>query len=183
MCYFLTTYLRSDSKLNSVREIADHFQIDWEPIDNASIREQIDRSITQYVTTKGICQCYLAPTGQWDRTLDKELDLEKDIKKHHQKGWSNNKIQRWVKEKEKTRESKLDSMKTSGLDGNNWLIFIREVIGTGSAYSIGMLFHFYSGDLDAESINLKVQTTHKIDKIDGWFLQNLKVDHFYWFTA
>lgn len=181
MCFFLTGYLKSDSDVKAVRKIAIDHNLAWTPIKNDSIMEQLESGATQYLTNKEICGCYLSPTGHWWVTNTKDSDLEKKVKKLRKKGWSESKINKWVEEKEKDISRKFDSLVTSGLDGKNWLSFLSEVFESGSASSVGVLFHFY-GDLEKETIDLISETSHSIGEIDEWFLQNLKMDHFYWFT-
>ena len=180
MCFFLTAYLKTGSDIKAVREMAIDHNLAWEPIKNDSIANQLESGVTQYLTTKGICGCYLSPTGHWWVMNKKDSDIEKKIKKLQKKGWSESKIIKWVEEKEKDINRKLDSLVTSGLDGKNWLSFLKEVFESGSADSIGVLFHFY-GDLEKEVIDLIDETSHRIEDVDEWFLQNLRVDHFYWF--
>jgi hypothetical protein len=79
-------------------------------------------------------------------------DLAKHATKLHKKGWSEAKIQRSIQERTLAREKPRPGIPESA---DRWIMFLREILSSKRTPKIGLITHFYEGDIETEDFHIK----------------------------
>lgn len=184
MCHFITAILSSDAKEALVKRLAKTYGLNWRPIENPTIIEQLEKGEIQYLTTRGQCDCGTA-LGTAIRNSDKresETSYWNEIHEFRKKGWSDNKIQRWLGEKEKVKKRKArieEEMVKSDTEIERWMLFIEKIFENEAAGSVGVLIHNYSGDIESERIKIKMRKSQSINKVKKEYFMKMEEDTIY----
>ena len=147
MCHFITTTLPAGLPSEAVETIARNHGRNWLAMSNKYVARYLDEGEQYFYTTQGHCDCGTSLGSSRVGEKD-ESKLSKQLEKLRREGWSETKIERWLNDKEKAR---LNRPKT-GDDAAIWVALIGEVLGSTDAKYVGLLLHFYSGDLNDEQI-------------------------------
>jgi hypothetical protein len=108
-------------------------------------------------------------------------NLAQKLKRFRKKGWSEPKIETWLKEWErKTRNIKTHAEQFP-VSAERWVAFVIGTLNSGQVESVGLLLHWYSGALDTERIDLKRTEKFGARKVDEDVLLNIEQDVLYLF--
>ena len=184
MCYFITATLPSKASVETVRLLAKTYGLNWRPIENLTVSEQLEDGELQYLTTRGHCDCG-TELGSANRTSEKaakDISYSNEIMEFRKKGWSESKIQRWLAEKEKVnkREARIEAEQVKlETEIDRWIAFIEKIIENKTAVSIGVLLHNYSGDIETERIQIKSRESQSISNLKREYLLKIEEDIIY----
>lgn len=137
---------------------------------------------TYFLTTRGHCDCGTA-LGSLLGHEPLETGYAEEVQRFEKRGWSQNKIQRWLSDKQKAAEQRREEARVSGGPGaEEWLAFLREVTASGAAESVAILLHFYSGGVESERVRFSREVVSLSD-VSVDFLLTMEEDRLYVFSA
>jgi hypothetical protein len=157
MCTYISAIIPKGADLERLSTIAGSFGKDIRPFGNASIQRQLRRDEALFLTTKGHCDCGSA-LGSDRHRRRKVRDLDNERAKLAKKGWSTGKIEKALSQRAEhivAEEQDLNSQ--IGKDLDNWLGFIRTALTSGSTPYVGLLTHHYSGNIEAEAVQVSAE--------------------------
>lgn len=170
MCHFITATLPGEIDPKKAVEIFARHKLGFKEIENESVRHHLEPGDIYILTTSGHCDCGTVLGSQYrDPELtdeQKESFRKRDIEKLKKKGWSQAKIDRWLKEAELTADKEKRGEELEHEYGvrfaSDWVAFIGDILSSKVASRVGLLVHSYSGGLGAripiagkKQVNLK----------------------------
>jgi hypothetical protein len=159
MCHFITATMAPNGDESAVRRLAKESLLKWEPLDNPSVIKQLHPGELYFLTTRGMCDCgtRIGVRIRTDVTLpDSDPDFSRETKKLRKKGWSENKIDRWI-EQTRSYSARKHAESEARLSGphsevDRWIQFVSAVLEGSHADWIGILVHWYGGNVTTEAI-------------------------------
>jgi len=187
MCHFITATLPQSAKLDSVALLFEAHKLSFKQISNPHILLQLESADTYILTTASHCDCGTA-LGMLNRSGEPEhVDHGNEIKKFRKQGWSEPKIQRWLEQKQQTKEKYLredDARAETGTpDAARWVEFITDVLKSGYTRRIGLLLHLYHGGIASERIKILGKEKVKLKELSAKSLMEMKEDVVYEFVV
>jgi len=186
MCYFITATLSKKVDIQKIKPIFIKNNFDLSSLCNTSIINQINNDCNYFSITdlKKPCDCGTFLHGGLLEKY-KKSELEKMIAKNKKKGWSDNKIQRWLKDKEDALIRGTNPVNSKKIDEiEKFIKFLRKIFSFKEVQFIGILKHMYKYDVENEKIKLKSIEEININKLDTEFFlsgRNIKDDILYKF--
>jgi len=112
---------------------------------------------------------------------------ESEIEKFRKQGWSEAKIQRWLSEKENTRERDerivQENVERGKAQASMWLEFLTSGLKSMPAKRISLLLHCYKRGVTNERIRFKRIVTQPISEINAEYLLKIEKDVLYNFVG
>ena len=143
MCHYITATLPHAVKLEPVASIFESHKLGFELIFNPHISEQIEAGDLYVLTTRGQCDCGPVLGFLNSKNNSKDVSYERELKKFRKQGWRETKIQRWLDQKEQTKErhSREDQehAKAGTPEASRWIEFITNLLKSGYTPRIGLL--------------------------------------------
>ncbi len=181
MCYYITAILPKNTNKGAFEQIFNKFEMAFTPINNPNIKSQLHGE-KYFRATKAYCDCDtvlgILSTSQRQAAL---MDSKK-VKKLRKKGWTEEEIENWAKDKIAKKKKKVRKNLWPEMINklaNRWIDFIREMFNTGKISHLGFLKHWYSGGLESEEIVLKETQKVNIQDISVDLLTHLDEDVLY----
>lgn len=187
MCHFITATLPQSVKLDSVAPIFESHKLGFDLVSNPHVSAQIESEDWHILTTRGHCDCDTV-LGSLSRSVASEpISYERDLKKFREKNWSEAKIQRWLEQKEQTKEKHLredeDQARRTTPDAAHWIGFITDVLISGHTRRIGLLLHMYHGGVESERIQILGRQKVNLKELTTKLLMEMKEDVVYEFVV
>jgi len=184
MCHFITAVIDKKTSLDSLNELGKEYIISFNRCGNEYVEKQL-RETEQYLAKHGkYCDC---GTQLGMLTREQSPDLmrveKRDIEKLERKGWSENKIKRWIADREKSIEK--DKARYENLrngrhtDADNWLLYFNKAFSHGQMARIGLLLHWYKGATASERIRVKDRRKILISELTEEILLQMEEDVIY----
>jgi len=159
MCHYITATMAPNGDKTAVSRLAKASLLKWEPLDNPGVIKQLRSGERYFLTTRGMCDCgtEIGASVRTARTLPpRDLDLSREIKKRKKKGWTDAKIDRWI-EQTKAEVARKHTESESRLCGphpevDRWIQFVSSVLAGNHADWVGILVHWYGGNVMTEAI-------------------------------
>src|SRR5690606_37863581 len=112
------------------------------------------------------------------------LRIEKsEMVKLSKKGWSKNKLDRWIADKNKDLEKGRQRYNTlaQGIhtDIQNWMSYLKNLFNHMPINSFGLLLHWYKADVETEKIKINERIRIKITEVTESTLLNINEDILY----
>ena len=105
------------------------------------------------------------------------------MKKFRKQGWSEAKIQRWLEQKEQTKERhrREDEVLANGggPEVDRWIEFLDDLIRCGPSSRFGLLLHWYGGSVEGERIKIKRRERVKLSELNPERLMRIEEDVLY----
>lgn len=186
MCLFITATLPRNASLNCVAPIFEAHRLSFKKISNPYVLNQLHAGDVYVSTTTSHCDCGSVLGSLNRRNKDETEDHEHELKKLRRKGWSEAKIQRWLEQKEQTKEKHL--REDEALAGRNtpvardWAEFISELLGSRCTDRIGILLHFYHTGVDSERVKILGKEKVKLEELTPKLLMGMREDVVYEFV-
>ncbi|MCP4147063.1 MAG: hypothetical protein GY757_04870 [bacterium] len=182
MCHFITIILPPKADEAAAREIANRYRRDLEPLTDNHVQPYLAPGEHYFSTTRGHCDCGTA-LGSRSICENGDRDFSSDIKKFRKKGWSENKIQRWLDQMKQieTRDARVKETLhgRKNADAGDWLELLGSVIRSKACQRIGLLFYWSTarGSKIAPQDRIRV----KVARADENYLFHLKENQVYEF--
>jgi hypothetical protein len=154
VCNFITGVLDAKAETPGFRALVAKHRLRFQLLANPCITPQLKPGERYYHVTNNHCDCSTSLTWR-----PKELSLDADIRKVRNKGWSETKIERWVKSKgprtdQQTRGDRLTK--------EQWLEFLSEALSLREVHYVGLMAHFYRKSTDDEDFTIRGRTTTSV---------------------
>jgi hypothetical protein len=183
MCHYITATMAPNGDESAVRRLAQASLLKWEPLDNLGVIKQLHRGERYFLTTRGMCDCG-TELGFSIRTGGKlpppDADLSREITKLKKKGWTGTKIDRWVEQAkaDAVRKHKEAEARLSGPhpEVNRWIQFVSGVLTGKHADWIGILVHWYGGNVTTEAMAAGNRRWLTLDNFTEDYLLNAEED-------
>ncbi len=143
----------------TVGRLAKASLLKWEPLNHTGVIKQLRHGERYFLTTRGMCDCgtEIGARIRTDATLPpQDPDYSRTIKNFKKKGWSDAKIDRWLAQSkaDATRKHAEAAARLSGPhpEIERWIQFVTAVLTEHHASWIGIMVHWYGGNLTTEAI-------------------------------
>jgi hypothetical protein len=194
MCDYITAILPAQADRIGLSPIVKRYHLDFSPISNAYVAEQLRAGETYHRATRHRCDCGTClgsltwtsePRGESHRWLVRK------VRKLQSKGWSRAKIDRWLAQRDantRRRKSELHAVEQrvteeSVFHVERWLAILREMIQSGKTPSVGLLVHWYSRSLESEKVEIKKRCVTRLSEADSELMLHMEHDVLYEFTT
>ena len=152
--------------MEEIKPIIEKHEMGFSPINNKSAISQIKPGDQFLRATKKTLYCDCDTVlGCMSKEAEKRSLMEsKKVKKLKKKGWNLAQIDEWIEDKIKSKKSKRRQKWWPELQRKKadlWIDFMNELIEVESVSRIGILKHWYVGDLAEE--NIKIRETTRIN--------------------
>ena len=183
LCFYLTSTLPKNTNLERLRDLFDRFDMEFSSIQNPAIQNQLRPGELYFRTTRDYCDCdTIIGTLNSSEEYKKLLQSEK-VRKLKKKKWTDEQIDKWIKEKLPITNPKL--AKLTDVERNNkiqrWTGFIHSILGTKQVKRIGILKHWYDKGLENEEFAIKQSKIMKVNELNEDLLLNMEEDVLYEF--
>lgn len=155
MCFYIALVVRGGDAASIDQVLRKHGR-QAKPIANASVARALAPGEAQFLTTVGHCDCgtALAPV-----TMDRAAKRTAQAAKLSKKGWSQAKIERWLRDSVKADDKAEERRHARTPDSVEfWSRVVGDLISTLGVQQAGLLLHFYSGDIENEDIEAARET-------------------------
>ncbi len=149
MCFYIALIVRGGDASTIDQVLRKHGR-QARQIANASLASALAPGEAQFLTTVGHCDCgtALAPA-----TVDRAGKLTEEAAKLAKKGWSPTKIERWLSDRVKADDRAEERRHANTPDSVElWSRIVSDVMATPGVQQAGLLLHFYSGDIEQETL-------------------------------
>jgi hypothetical protein len=174
MCHFITATLAAEDGRSAVAIVAARFARVWEPLENPYVTAQLRRGEQYFLTTRGHCDC-----GTGLGAARRGPSLDRQIQKLKRKGWSSAKIERSLADKAGARKKKQAARR---VQSDCWEQIIPSILVEAGVRHVGLLLHWYSGNLASERIEIVRQERVPAAQISAEFLSQIEEDVLYEFA-
>ena len=184
MCFYITATLPKITKLEEFRNIFNNYNMAFTPITNEVVQSQLRMGDMYLRATKTYCDCDTI-LGSLNKLKDYQTLLNsKKVKTLRKKKWTDEQIDKWIKEKLKNREIKV-GRKFSQMERDEeikrWMDFLHSLLDPKIVSRIGLLKHWYNKGLQNEEIIIKRTERVEVNDISPELLLNLEEDVLYEF--
>lgn len=180
MCHFITATLAPASLLETARSIAQQHGRAWESLENPHVTPQLRSGEAYFLTTRKHCDCGTS-LGSRRSAGEPEPSHERRIEKLRGRGWSEARIQRWLREKREAERRRATALREPSEDSASWATFLRTVLDEPRVESVGLLLHWYATSPASERIRLARHETVDVTAIEPAFLERIEEDILYRF--
>ena len=185
MCHYITATLPHAVDLKVVASIFECYKLGFELISNPHVAAQIDSQAWYVLTSRKHCDCGTV-LGSLTRQTTNGLSYDRDVKKFRKEGWSEAKINRWLEQKEQTRERHRREdealAKGGGPELERWLKFLNDLLKTKVASKFGLLLHWYHTSVESERIKIQRRECVRLSDVNAERLMRIQEDVLYEFV-
>ena len=149
MCHYIALLVRG-GEAAAIDHVLRRHGRQARPLGNLSIASALEPGEAQFLTTVGHCDCgtALAPAP-----VDRASKRTQQAAKLAKEGWSQAKIERWLVDREKADQRADERRHANTPDTVElWSRIISELMSVSGVQQAGLLLHFYSGDIEQETI-------------------------------
>jgi hypothetical protein len=167
MCQYNLAIIDSDSDDLKLKEVFEQNNLHYSVIKVTSFDDQSGKVYKIVLTAGNNCDCG-SVIGSETRHNSPTIRIERDIKKLKQKNWSDNKIKRYLENKQKADSIKIGE---SGEELEKWNKTIQYCLNNYLTKRFGILTHYFSESHSEEKFdNIVINRT----KLKDFKLEELK---------
>lgn len=183
MCHYITVTLPQTADADSVAPIFRSHKLGFHVISNPHVSAQLEAG-DLHILTSNSCDCGTALGSLNASAPNDDLSYEPQLKKFRNQGWSETKINRWLEQKEQTKQKHLEARdQESTHELNQWIRLITDVLQSGNAGKIGLLLHMYHGGIESERIKIPRRERVKLSELIPELLMRMNEDVVYEFVV
>lgn len=149
MCYFISLVVGglNEEAVSSVLRV--HDRRPFETPSKSIVKVLMDGE-RHFFAPAGHCDCgtVLAQPQESEPRGNSDAKLQREIAKLVRKGWTDAKIERWLKQKEDAEARPKPNRSTDSIE--HWQAVLSDLSTQPEVSSVGYLVHFYSGDQRTE---------------------------------
>ena len=186
MCYYITATLPKETKVEALRQILDKYEMAFQPLNNKSVKKQLRQSEQYFRATKSYCDCDNVLGSLSTNRRQASLMESKKVKNLRKKGWTEEEIEDWVKDKIAKKKIKVGRKLWPELidtEATKWIEFIQELLHTKNISHIGLLKHWYTGGLESAEIEIKEKKKIDVQNINVELISHIDEDILYEFFS
>jgi hypothetical protein len=182
MCTFVTAMIPKNAVTPELRRLFSEHSFGWHEMHNSSLSLLLPDSI-QLLPLGDQCNCSTA-LGAADQKDPRGIDdIDAEIAKLREKGWSDAKIQRWHLDKERAATRRKEHLH-HGVKNElqTWVNLIRDLLSRMLIPRFALILHFYDGPLDDEKISVSATRRIPLAELSANALAHLERDVLYKFA-
>jgi len=183
MCHYITALLPHVVELKSLAPIFESHKLGFELISNPHVAEQVDPQDWYVLTSRKHCDCGTALGSLNHERAAKVSSYDRELKKFRKQGWSEAKIQRWLEQKEQTKERHRREDEAlaegGGPELDRWIEFLNDLIRFGPSPRFGLLLHWYAVSIEGERIKIKRRERFRLSELNPERLMRIEEDVLY----
>ncbi len=185
MCFYITSVLPENVKLEELRPIFNKYNMSFVPIVNPYVQEQLKKGEMYFQATNDYCDCdtYL---GMLDTSeAYKKLLGSSKVRKLRNKKWTELQIDEWIKNKLTDVNPKFKKLTEveKRIKYERWEGLLKSLLTEKNVDRVGILKHWYSKNLENEEIRIIKRRIVKFAEVCEDFLLHLKEDVLYDFRV
>jgi hypothetical protein len=176
MCFYITTTLPKDTKIDDIRPIFDKYEMAFSEIHNPTVESQLRPGELYFRATKSYCDCDTALGSRNNLQLFQQISKSKKVKTLKKKNWSEEEINTWIKEKVRKKLKKKGKNKNSleiKNETNKWIDFMKSLLDNKLVSRIGIIKHWYEQGIEDEEFKITDIQRINVNKITPDLLLNL----------
>jgi hypothetical protein len=182
MCVFITAVVPADTDLRASRPLLGKYGMSFKRIINPFIEAQLVEGELFVRATRLGCDCDSILGSARNREEDVRAVGNRDIEKLRKKGWSQEKIERWLSEKSRSITSHHQKVRGKRDEEiTRWQDFIGAFLSEGIAKRLGLLMHDYNGLLEEEQFRIESVEHISLSKKLEDQLITMNQNVLYWF--
>ena len=184
MCFYITSTLPKDTKLEGLKEVMDKFSMDFTPINNEFIKSQLRPGEIYIRATKSYCDCCTVLGSQSITPEFNKLLNSQKVRALRKKRWTDEQINLWILEKIKTKKPKGHKTLTpveKDIELSNWNKFLTNLLNIHKISQVGILKHWYGKGLYNEEVLIKKTERVNVKDLSSKILLNLEENVLYEF--
>ena len=187
MCTFIATVLPPAADAARVGSLAKTHGLGWRELPNRHLTAQAERGSAWFATYRKQCDCGTALGSNGIEGVVPPEDPTVEVPGLKRRGWSDTKIRRWLDAKRKSmaRRHRIDDAEaeTTTPEVEAWITFLEAVTGSGATDRIGVLIHFYAGNMAGERIAITRRDRVAIADVTTKLLRTMESDVLYEFGS
>ena len=154
----------------------------FSPLENSYVSSQLRPEDLYLRATKNYCDCDTV-LGSYNQLKSyQKLLSSKKVKTLRKKKWTDEEIDKWIKEKLNNNEPKHRKKLTlleEEQEINRWLDLLHGLLDSKKISRIGLLKHWYTKGLDDEDFTIKKIEKVNINTVNSDFILNVEEDVLY----
>ena len=164
MCFYITSTLPKDIKLEGLQEIFYEYNMAFSPIQNEAVQAYLRPGELYFRATKDYCDCDTV-LGSLNNLQEYQTLLNsKKVRTLKKKKWTDEEIDKWIREKLKKGEKPIDK-KLTPMERDEeiirWLRFLHSLLNKQKVARVGLLKHWYDRGLQNEEITINVSHSYR----------------------
>ena len=176
MCLFITAVVPRSALCSGFDAVVARHRLAFRPCRNPHVIAQLKAGEHYTLTSAGGCDC---GSPLFFAARDR---IGKQIGKLRAKGWSNAKISRWVEDsRPRTHQQKGAQDRCWSI--SDWAAFLEEALAQPKVSVVGLIGHWYQGDVDSEPFVINGRVTHRVAELRAGSLGVLDQDTIHAFRA
>lgn len=186
MCHYITGTIKNSARIETLNMVLKPYGLRFVQIENQFVQSQLPAETTYIWKKTSSCDCgtFLGSMRILNSRAAKRY-TETEIEKLRKKNWSEDKIARWMADKdkayEKTQTVVEQHRQSEEPRAEEWVSFLKEVVNHPDLREFGLLLHFYKTGPSRENVKLKGSRSIGIDEVSPIFLMNIEEDMLYVF--
>jgi len=169
-----------------VASVFESYKLGFVLISNPHVAAQIDSQAWYVLTTRKHCDCGTALGSLNHQRTPERFSDDRHLKKLRKQGWSETKINRWLEQKEQTREQhrREDEARAKGStpELERWLEFLSHLLKAKVAHKFGLLLHWYHTSVESERIKIQRRESVRLSDVNAERLMRIEEDVLYEFV-
>lgn len=187
MCHFITATLPRDVDVDAVAARFHAHGRGFAEVSNPHVAAQIAPGDRYLTTTAAHCDCGTSLGALARSEATGPATLDRQIEKLRRRGWGAARIGRWQAQTEqdpaRRRREEQTAARGEAHDVAQWTDLLRELLDSGLTPRIGLLLHWYRGNLRSERISLNGIQRLAISALTPRQLMRIEEDTLYEFTV
>ena len=162
MCHFITAVLPCDARSPELEALVTRHRLSFTPCQNVHVQAQLRPGENYVHGTRGNCDCG-SPLffGAGERSSEV---IEREVRKFRKKGWSEAKIARWVASTG-PRPHQATEWRDRCWTVGQWADFLDQALALPRIPYVGILGHWYSGDVGSDEFTIAGRVSHAPDEL------------------
>lgn len=169
MCLFITAVLPQGARSSAFDAVIARHGLAFRPCGNPHVIAQLKPTEELTLANSGGCDCN-SPLFFATRPR-----IEKQIGKLQAKGWSDAKIKRWVEDSQ-PRIHQQGQGRGGCWSMADWADFLEEALAQPRVNFVGLIGHWYQGDVENEPFAIKARACHRVSDLRSGALGILDQD-------
>lgn len=188
ICYHITATLAPGANLEAIQQIFERNDLAVTPTNNPHITQKLPPDTIYFLTTKHHCDCDSVLGYTSTKVIRHAILHSKKYRNLQRKGWSAPKLQAWIDDKiaKETKKRANHGRRYSPVEREQrttrWVNLIRETLHSGSTTQLGLLKHWYHGNIETEEFTLTATQQIPLSQLTPPFLLQIDEDVLYLFT-
>jgi len=185
MCHFITATLSRGANVDLAAQSFRAHALGFKAVHNSHVSPQLNTGETYVLTTRGPCDCGTV-MGSLNRDRPSDPTYSSEVAKLSKKGWSRVKIERWLEQKKEVEDKRKREdharLQEGTAEAERWIDLVTDLLRSGQANKVGVLYHWYHGSIESERINISERRRVKVENLNPKYIMSMSEDILYEFV-